>query len=263
MIFYFSGTGNSLYAAKRIALHNNEKLVSISSYINSGDQEYEYTLAEGEKIGFVFPIHAWAPPKMMLEFIRKLKLTGYSGNYTFAVANCAGNIGNTMKVLEAALKQKNLPLNGRFSVKMPNNYILMGNVEPEKAQKEKLAAAEETLKKINTAIELRNAGDFWLNKGAFAWLLTNGINPLFEKGAIQTDKFSVGDSCSGCGTCERVCNYNTIHLEGGKPKWDKNCTQCLACLHYCPSKAIQYGKATVKKGRYTNPQISVAEIAKR
>ena len=28
---------------------------------------------------------------------------------------------------------------------------------------------------------------------------------------------------------------------------EKECTQCLACINYCPVKAIQYGKGTDKK----------------
>ena len=27
-----------------------------------------------------------------------------------------------------------------------------------------------------------------------------------------------------------------------------NCTQCLACIHLCPTKAIQYGKGTEEEG---------------
>lgn len=45
-----------------------------------------------------------------------------------------------------------------------------------------------------------------------------------------------------------------------KPEWGKKCTQCLACIHYCPTKAIQYGKGTQGKGRYRNPNVKVEEM---
>ena len=77
MIFYFSGTGNSLQAAKNIAKHNNEKLISMAAAINSGKDSFEYNLEENEIIGFVYPIYAWAPPKMVLRFIERLKLNNY------------------------------------------------------------------------------------------------------------------------------------------------------------------------------------------
>ncbi|AKG34106.1 EFR1 family ferrodoxin [Paenibacillus durus] len=261
MIFYFSGTGNSLYAAKSIALHNNEELVSISAAVNTGNECFEYSLKDKERIGFVFPIYAWGPPKMVLEFIGKLKLNHYRDNYIFSVATCGGNIGNTMKVMDRYLKKKGMHLNGQFSIKMPNNYILMGDVDSEKVEKEKRFAADETLKRINPTIEQRTSGEFGLDKGLLAWLLTGFVNPMFNKNAMNTVKFHVNDHCTGCGICEKVCNCNTIHLVNKKPQWGKRCAQCLACIHYCPSKAIQYGKSTEKKGRYTHPEISYHEIS--
>lgn len=261
MIFYFSGTGNSLYAAKKIARHNNEELVSISAVVNSGDGFYEYNLRDNEIIGFVYPIYAWGPPKIVLEFIEKLKLGNYQGNYLFSVATCGGSIGNTMKVMDDCLSKKGLSLNSGFSIKMPNNYILMGDVDSKELEKEKLSAAEGTLEYINHAIERRITGEFKVEKGFLPWLLTGFINPMFNKNAIEPSKFYVNDHCRGCGICEKVCNCKNIKVIG-RPQWGKRCTQCLACIHYCPSKAIQYGKVTENKGRYTNPNISIDEIFK-
>lgn len=262
MIFYFSGTGNSLYIAKRIADHLNEPLVSISAAINTGKEHLEYRLAENERVGFIFPTHAWGPPGMVLEFIRKLKLTPDRGSYIYAVATCGGNIANTMKVMEASLKNKAWALQGCFSVKMPNNYILMGDVDSEKREKEKLAAAEKALQNICPAIEQRKAGQFDLARGLLSGLLTGYVNPMFSKKAMDTSKFYANDRCSGCGTCEKVCNSHTIQVDG-KPHWGERCTMCLACIHYCPSQAIQYGKGTEKKGRYTHPRIDILEISNR
>jgi len=88
MVFYFSGTGNSLYVAKRIAKTNNEELVSIASLLTREKEIYEYQLKENEVIGFVYPIYAWSPPKQVLEFVEKLKLSNYKNNYIFSIATC-------------------------------------------------------------------------------------------------------------------------------------------------------------------------------
>ena len=37
----------------------------------------------------------------------------------------------------------------------------------------------------------------------------------------------------------------------GLPTWQGHCTQCLACLHGCPTRAIDYGPFTHSKGRVT------------
>ncbi|HYF75242.1 MAG TPA: EFR1 family ferrodoxin [Candidatus Nitrosocosmicus sp.] len=258
MIFYFSGTGNSLQVARSLAENNGEKLVSIAAAVNGGEAAYEYTLDEEEMVGFVYPVYAWAPPKMVFQFIEGLKLNNYRNNYTFSVATCGENIGKTMEVLADALKNKGIGLDSGFSIAMPNNYIIMGDVDTKEAEERKLAEAEETLKTINRVIRERKRGVFDIKKGFLPWVLTSVINPLFNKNAIDTSKFHADDSCNGCGLCERVCNCRSIKVEG-KPRWGEKCTQCLACIHYCPMKAIQYGKGTEKKGRYTNPNVKISE----
>lgn len=259
MIFYFSGTGNSLYAAKNIGDYNSERLISIASVMKNDGEYYEYTLKDNEIIGFVYPIHAWAPPKMVINFIEKLKLNNYKDNYIFTIATCGDNIGNAEKVIDDCLEKRNLQLKSGFSIKMPNNYIVLGNVDTKEVEQKKLLEAEDRLKNINSIIKERKEGVYQLEKGFMPGILTSIINPMFIKKGIDTKKFYVNDKCTGCGLCESICNCQTIKLQG-KPIWGKKCSQCLACLHFCPVKAIQYGKGTENKGRYKNPNITVDEM---
>lgn len=257
MIFYFSGTGNSLYAAKMIARHTNEEVISIAAAENKEEEFHEYRLKDDEIVGFVHPVYAWGPPGIVLAFIKKLKLTNYRGNYVFSVVTYGGSIGNTMSVMRNGLRKKGISLNSGYSINMPNNYIIMGDVDSKEREREKLSTAEETLKQINRAIERRATGEFKVAKGNLPWLLTGLINPMFSKKAIDPAKFYADQQCTGCGTCEKVCSCKNIKVEE-RPLWGQRCTLCLACIHYCPSKAIQYGNATLKKGRYTNPNITIS-----
>lgn len=259
MIFYFSGTGNSLQVAKNIGKHNDEKLISIASEMNNKKDDFKYTLKDNEVIGFVYPVYAWGPPKMVIDFIAKLKLDNYKDNYIFSVATCGENIGNTMKVLSTSLKKKNLKIDSGFSVSMPSNYIIMGDIDSKEKEEKKLLAAEETLKNINNVIKERKKDVFQIMKGPIPGILTCVVNPLFNKGAMNTKKFYANDKCTGCGICESVCNCKSIKVQG-KPKWGKECTQCLACIHLCPVSAIQYGKGTESKGRYKNPNVTIDEM---
>lgn len=259
MIFYFSGTGNSLYVAKEIAEKNKEELISIATILKDGKNIYEFTLKQNEVIGFIYPIYAWAPPKQVIEFVKKLKLNNYKDNYIFTVATCGENIGKTIELLSKTLSKKNLPLNSGFSIKMPNNYIILGDVDSKEVEGKKLLEAEKMIIEINNTIKNRTKDIFVVEKGFMPSILTNVINPLFNKGGASTKKFYVTDKCTSCGLCEKVCNCGTIKVEG-KPNWGDNCTQCLACIHLCPTGAIQYGKGTEKKGRYRHPKISTNEM---
>lgn len=252
MIFYFTGTGNSGYVASEIAKANDDRIVSISKLINE-KENLEFTLKEDEIIGFIFPIYAWGPPKMVIDFIRKVKFNNYKNNYIFSIATCGANIGNAIGIIEKEFNKKNMKLNSGFSLVMPNNYMIAGDVDSKDIERKKLEEAKIEIDKINEIIRERKNNIFQLEKGFAPRLLSNIINPLFNKFGINVNKFYSTDDCISCGLCEKVCNSNIITLVEGKPKWEGKCCQCLACINYCPKKAIQYGKGSINKGRYINP----------
>ncbi|MEW9121547.1 MAG: EFR1 family ferrodoxin [Thermotaleaceae bacterium] len=261
MIFYFTGTGNSLQVAQNMSQYHGERLISISSLMNKGEENYKYTLEENEKVGFVFPVYAWGPPKMILDFIVKLDLDNFKDNYIFAVATCGENIGNTMNILQQHLAKRNLILGSGFSVVMPNNYILMGmDVDSKEEAEKKLLKLDESMTHINQIIEMRQKDVFEVIKGPLPSILASMINSFFMKHAMDTKKFYAKDNCISCGLCEKVCNTKTIKVDS-KPSWGDSCTQCLACINLCPVHAIEYGKATAKRGRYKNPNITVSQLS--
>ncbi len=252
MIFCFSGTGNSLYAAQLIAEYNKDRIISISEEMMRDQSHYEYEPEEHEAIGFVYPVYAWAPPGMVLDFISRLSLKNAEGCYVYSVATCGDNTGNATKALGKALGARGIELQSGFSVVMPNNYIIIGDVDSHETAERKLNEAEERLRDISRIIGDQKRGIFQLRKGPVPWAFTGLITPLFNKYALDASRFYATDACTGCGLCEEVCPTGNIHVED-KPTWDSHCTQCLACIHRCPVRAIEYGKYTIKKGRYVNP----------
>jgi len=210
-------------------------------------------LKGGEIIGIIYPVYAWAPPKMVMEFMRKVKFNNYNNNYIFSVATCGGNTGNSMELIKRELNNKGVTLNSGFSIIMPNNYIILGDVDSKEVEKRKLENTKNKIKDINQVIKERQKQISKINKGFAPGILTNVINPIFNKHAKNISKFYSTEDCVSCGKCEKICNSKTITIVDGKPKWSGECSQCLACISYCPNKAIQYGKSTVKKGRYINP----------
>lgn len=256
MIFYFTGTGNSGYVANEIAKSNNDRVISISKLINE-KENLEFNLKDGEIIGIIFPIYAWSAPKMVFDFIRQVKFNNYKNNYIFSIATCGANIGNAIGIIEKEFNKKNMKLNSGFSLVMPNNYMIVGDVDSKDIERQKLDKAKKEIDKINMIIKERKSDIFELEKGVAPRILSNIINPLFNKFGINIDKFYSNDDCISCGLCEKVCNSNIITLNQGKPNWNGNCCQCLACINYCPKKAIQYGKGSIDKGRYINPYFKI------
>ncbi len=131
---------------------------------------------------------------------------------------------------------------------MPSNYIIGFDVDPKDVGTEQLKAAELLLSEINKTIGKRQKNVNLTIPGRFPALKTALINPMFNTFAVHTRSFSVDDTCTGCGICEKICPVHTIRIsDTGKPVWGKACTQCLGCINRCPAHAIQYGKGTVRK----------------
>ena len=248
MIFYFSGCGNSKHVAETIAAGLNDTLTFIPEAAREG--QYDYTLAEGERLGFVFPIYSWAPPRLVLDFVKKLQLKA-KPDYLYFACTCGDNCGLTEKVFRKAVEEKGWSLSACFSVQMPETYIGMAGF--------KLDTPENTKLKIDRANDLlkRNITRL-INKeqfsemvvGSLAWLKTYLVNPGFNRSATDDSKYHVTEACIHCGKCVEACPLKNITLEEGRPKWHGHCTMCMGCYHHCPVNAIQYGKATVGKGQY-------------
>ena len=253
MIFYFSATGNSLYAAKCIGARIGEQLVNISAAMRDNIQ---IDLLPDETVGFVFPLFAWSAPKMVLDFAKKVPTAGH---YTFAVATFGQNIGRFDRFFE----QAGIRLSSAFSLNMPNNYIVVWD---KTRQDQCLTAADKRLETIcDTIYRRQEIIDIQcvLNGKRVPEALTAfapEMNSRWSSTVEDTSDFYVTEDCIGCGTCEKVCNGRTIRLREGKPVWGDNCTKCLACLHLCPGQAIQFGQYTVGAGRYRNPNIKLSEL---
>ncbi len=253
MIFYFTGTGNSLYAAKLTAQTTNEKLLYIPGELDRGKLTYE--IQEGELLGFVFPVYAWGPPFLVLDFIKQMKISGKIP-YVFLIVTCGDDEGNTTKKIRKELDAKGFALDSSLTLSMPNNYIIGFDVDAKELQREKLEKAEHKLKSFHQILLARKKGEYFVHPGNMPGMKSSLINPLFNHFALSTKRFYATDQCVSCGLCEKLCPVHTIRVEG-KPAWGKKCTQCLACINRCPVHAIQYGKGTLSKGRYLHPDLNV------
>ena len=251
MIFYFSGTGNSLYVAQKLHGADGEELIDMAGALK--EKRFKYEVAEGEKVGIVFPVYFYGLPTIVAEFIGQLIIESSADPFIYTVITCGGSIGSADKMLANLLKQNNLELNSAFSVEMPSNYVIMYDVPDNEKQNLTLDSAEKQIEKIVELLESDKKGDFVSNRGlSILTPLAYRIYGIYRK----TKKFYATDACTSCGLCEEICPSKTIQLSSGKPEWiNEKCSHCSACINRCPTKAIQYGNATKKRGRYVNPNV--------
>jgi ferredoxin len=142
---------------------------------------------------------------------------------------------------------------------MPGNYILMYESPSGEKREQILAAADEQLDRIITAV--KNSTKSTLPFSPFAWLIHALAYPRFASHVHEDDrKFSVSDACTSCGTCRAICPAGNIDLVDGRPVWKHRCELCCGCIHLCPEGAIQAGKKTAGRTRYLNPGVNVADL---
>ena len=87
--------------------------------------------------------------------------------------------------------------------------------------------------------------------------MSGPVNPIFYQFFVKATAFQTDDTCIGCGQCVKNCPMNNIALENGKPIWGNQCTHCMACICYCPTEAIEYGKKSIGKPRYHFEQLKM------
>lgn len=253
MIFYFSATGNSKYAAERIASATDDRLIFLRDAVRS--RSYRYDVGREERIGFVLPVYFQGLPSILNFFLEKLELTGYRDQYVYVVLTCGQWTGDAAGQLAKLLKKKGLCVSAQFAIPMVDNYVPAFTIPDEEGIQRTLDGAEEYIDEARRAIRARGIGDYNRCKGPAPALQTAAMYPVYAHGR-STKPFVVTDACIGCGLCQEICPCGAISLSGGRPAWSKpRCVQCLGCLHRCPTGAIRWKSPAEDRGRYYNPRI--------
>ncbi len=247
MILFFSGTGNSAFVARKLARKIQDEYMNVFDRIKHED----YGEIHSEKpFVIVCPTYGWQMPHFLEEWMEKVTFTGSKEMYF--MLTCGSDIGNAGKYARKFCERKEMIYRGCAEVVMPENYIAMFPV-PNKEESELIVKkAVPVIEKLAYYIEVGRPFPKY-KTGVVNWIKSAPVNKVFYGIFVHAKKFTVDDSCIGCGKCERVCPLNNVELENGKPKWGDHCTHCMACICDCPREAIEYGKRSIGKPRYHCP----------
>ncbi|MBP2132452.1 formate hydrogenlyase subunit 6/NADH:ubiquinone oxidoreductase subunit I [Methanomicrobium sp. W14] len=255
VLYYFTGTGNSLWAARELSKNMDDcEIISIANIMKNSPESIK---PDATRVGIVCPVYAGGFPEIVAGFAEKLDLS--DSRYTFLLATFAGAGESIFAQYSKILKKKSKKLDGGFYVVMPNNYVCLFDVLPEDKETGTIEAAKSKIESVASAVLLEKKE---IQKGHY---ITNFFNHKFYKRMIKNlhsmdSSFFADERCNGCRTCEAVCPVGNITVENGNPVWHHNCQYCYGCINFCPREAIQAGKGTQKKGRYHNREITVQDM---
>jgi Pyruvate/2-oxoacid:ferredoxin oxidoreductase delta subunit len=251
-VLYFSGTGNCLWVARAIAAElDQSRVISVGRAMAGGIE------TDSDAIGLVFPVYWGGLPSIVRRVLASLR--DFKQSYLFAVATHAGDPGKVLPQLTAELSNFGLELSAGYCLLMPSNYIIGFPAPSEGRVRSYLLNAAgivpEIVRTVRSRMIHRTRQDFPAYAG------TSRDYDRFIDGVGASDRnFSVDESCTECGLCRSLCPVRNIEMHDGRPTWRHHCEQCLACINWCPVKAIQYGKNTSRRGRYTNPHVTVEDM---
>ena len=244
MILYFSGTGNSRYAAQRMAEALGEPLLCMNDRIKAGDTA---PIETGPRLILVTPTYAWRIPRIVEDWLLRTKLVG--ARQAWFVMTCGSEIGSAAKYNRALCQARGIAYMGTAQLVMPENYIAMFNAPQTEEARQIVARAQPDIDRAIAAVRDGNAFPPPRNN-LYDRLMSGPVNPVFYACIVKAKAFTVSDACTGCGQCARRCPTNSITIRDGRPVWGQGCTHCMACICYCPAEAIEYGKKSLGKPRY-------------
>lgn len=247
MVFYFTGTGNSLYVAKQI----EENPISIPQVIHKECLEFS-----AESIGIVAPVYGHEVPPMVKDFMEK---ASFHTDYFYMILTYGNRHGGAAELAKKLCDACGIAVNYINVIMMVDNWLPNFDMNEQRLIDKKvgenmaLILKDLNIKK-NRISEVTDA-----DRSAHQQFL-NGMSHMPADVWQQLLRFT--DACIGCGICEKVCPSASIHVTEGKAVYmPGHCQTCFACVHACPQKAI--GLTVPEKNpnaRYRNEHISLQEI---
>ncbi len=259
VVFYFSGTGNTKWAAEKFQeiLVSKGQQVNLFSADNISTQnlpEIELLIKDADILGFASPIYGGNLPPIMLSLIREIISAANRNRLckpiffisTFAYINGFGPI-----CTKKLIRHSGLNLIGYLNIKICNNIsrpklkarlICRGKLEQRKNSAGfKLAEFAERMIKGQKHIE-----------GIGPYLIANIFIRRKTKKLIRDNYQSLSvdmNRCKKCMQCVNNCPTHSIWFDDNNFQFASTCTACMRCYNNCPLFSILFD------GKFAHPEI--------
>ena len=242
---YFTGTGNSKYAAELFCKEYDKE----SGAYSIEDTEALAAVADADLIVFAYPVQFSTVPKIMRDYITDHSEL-WKNKKVFIIATMGLFSGDGSGALGRLLKKCGAEVIGGLHLKMPDS------IADEKALKRPLEKNRELVKqakqKINESVKRLKAGKptqegigaLYRMAGFFGQRAYFGHKTREYSSKLKIDN----DKCIGCGLCEKLCPMKNISIKDQKAVSGDQCTMCYRCINKCSKQAITLlGKRVVEQ----------------
>ncbi|MFA7074033.1 MAG: EFR1 family ferrodoxin [Endomicrobiaceae bacterium] len=251
-IYVFSGTGNTLLIANKIADVLNKK--SFISKVHRMEAVVPAEIKLNSIIGIGFTVACWNTYPFVRKWIDNLPYA--KGTEVFLFNSMGDSSLKMISHIAKILSKKGYKITGSKEFVMPNNFLLVEN------DNKKILKINRTMPKVedfaksiaeNTCSQVKST---IISSAAFA--VTTFITSLWKtKFSQKFIKFKIDkNKCTKCGICSEICPVSNITIND-YPEFSMKCQFCLRCVSFCPTKAIK--SRFLYKNR-THTGVSLGEI---
>jgi ferredoxin len=248
-IYYFSGTGNTYWSAKKLAsLLGDAAVLPIRREIKR-----PRISVEAEAAVFMFPVYAYGMPGMARRFLEKAEI---HAGYIAALASYGTSPGGALAEVRRVLRRKKLRLNYAGRIPAVENYVPIFGQPRAKALKTRLALQAAATEDAARAIRSRAH-----NRVFAIHPLSRFVHSLFRFASPHMSHlFRISAACNACGACSRLCPAEAITMTAEGPVFQSGCEQCQGCLNYCPRRALNFGRMHPDTAGYHHPEVTAGDL---
>ena len=250
IIYYFTGTGNALKAARWICEEAEKS--NIESKLFPIDGNYKPNIEEidsGSLIGFLSPTHGFNIAPAMLKFISRFPknrnadvfILNTRAGLKLSKLFIPGLSGAAQFLPMIILKLKGYKIAGGLPLDMPSNWLFFHPGLNSHTVNSIVDRCEKTTKIF---IENILGGNKIFRKVLITLPIDIALLPItllyyyyarfiFAKTMIYTS------NCNSCMICVDNCPVNALKIVNDKPYWSYSCESCMRCVNICPKTSIQ------------------------
>ncbi len=250
-IFYFSGTGNTQWAARKftelLTLRGVDCSLVPIEQVPQNDAELVEAIHQSDFVCFFYPIYGADLPPILRRFLGRL--TSLSAAWAPGKpACCVATFGYVNGF--GPIKAHRMLASAGFSLKCHENVRLCNNLSTPLARTEPLPLEKLKRRREKAVVALdRAAGAMAAGKrqirGFGPWLLAGYMIRKFTGPLIRQNHKSMGvelSLCKRCMLCVAQCPTSSIvWREDEGFDFLPTCTACSRCYNSCPSGAVTIG----------------------